>query len=54
MSQNQRRQSIIPLPVPSSNASSSDDDIEIIESDNDEVKRIVISILNVLISCSTK
>lgn len=43
MSQNnRRRQSIIPLPVPSNSASSEDEknfenDIEIISSDNDEV-----------------
>ena len=43
MSQNQRRQSIIPLPIPSNNSSSSEDenDIEIIESDNDEVSRFI-------------
>lgn len=43
MTQNRRRQSIIPLPTPSNNSSASeeeeydDNDIEIIESDNDEV-----------------
>lgn len=41
--QRQRRQSVIPLPVPSNLTSSDDDnnniesDIEIIESDNDQV-----------------
>jgi hypothetical protein len=44
--QGQRRQSVVPLPIPSNLTSSEDDenittsDIEIIESDNDQVNHL--------------
>ena len=56
MSQNQRRQSIIPLPIPANNSSASegdDNDMEIIESDNDEVSNIISALCLLICSFST-